>query len=158
MFYVQIRIFLHKFAVQDLFDLAAVKAHAGAVAVVIGQQEITITIDDGGIAIAVIAVIFDKELPVTGEGLTTVLTDSADIGCSAPGLVSGTAVEVGFGIENGDGIFSHILNEHRRSRGGEEIVRTGNGPAHSNHTFLLCGDMIISYGHMTVNRDYKIIL
>jgi hypothetical protein len=113
LFYVQIRIFLHKFAVKDLFDLAAVEAHTCAIAVVIGQEEISVTVDDGRVAVAVIAVIFDKELSVTGEGLTAVLADSADIGGSAPGLVSGTAVEVGFRIKNGDGIFSHILNEHR---------------------------------------------
>ena len=36
--------------------------------------------------------------------------------------------------------------------GGEDCA--GNIPAHFDHTFLLCGDMMISYGHVIVNRDF----
>ena len=52
-------IFLRKFRKQDFCDLAAVKAYAGVVAVVIGKEEIILAFQNRGIAVAVAAVILD---------------------------------------------------------------------------------------------------
>ena len=111
-----------------LDDLAAVEADARVIAVIVGQKEIILPIDDGRVAVAVMAVIFNKEHPLLGKCFAPVIADGTDIWCSAPGFMGGTAVIVRLRVEDSHCIIAYILHQHGGSGGREEVVRAGDAP------------------------------
>ena len=111
-----------------LDDLAAVEADARVIAVIVGQKEIILPIDDGRVAVAIVAVIFNKEHPILGKCFAPVIADGADIRGSAPGFMGRTAIVVRLGIEDSHRIIAYILHQHGGSGGREEVVRAGDAP------------------------------